>query len=31
MGCLVTAAIVLGPQHVKAESYGQAAQMFVPI
>lgn len=31
MGCLVTAAIVLGPQHVKVESYEQAAQMFVPV
>ncbi len=31
MGCLVTAAIVLGPQHIRVESYEQAAQMFVPI
>ncbi len=31
MGCLVTAALVLGPQHVKVDSYEQAAQMFVPI
>jgi Mn2+/Fe2+ NRAMP family transporter len=31
MGCLVTAAVVLGPQHVKVESYDQAAQMFVPV
>jgi Mn2+/Fe2+ NRAMP family transporter len=31
MGCLVTAAIVLGPQHVKVDSYEQAARMFVPI
>jgi Mn2+/Fe2+ NRAMP family transporter len=31
MGCLVTAAIVLGPHHVKVESYEQAAQMFVPV
>ena len=31
MGCLVTAAIVLGPQHVKVETYEQAAQMFVPV
>jgi Mn2+/Fe2+ NRAMP family transporter len=31
MGCLITAAIVLGPQHVKVESYEQAAQMFVPV
>jgi Mn2+/Fe2+ NRAMP family transporter len=31
MGCLVTAAIVLGPQQVKVETYEQAAQMFVPI
>ncbi len=31
MGCLVTAAIVLGPQHVKVDTYEQAAQMFVPI
>jgi len=31
MGCLVTAAVILGPQHVKVETYEQAAQMFVPI
>jgi len=31
MGCLVTAAIVLGPQHVKVETYEQAALMFVPV
>lgn len=31
MGCLVTAAIVLGPQHVMVDSYEQAALMFVPI
>jgi Mn2+/Fe2+ NRAMP family transporter len=31
MGCLVTAAIVFGPQHVKVETYEQAAQMFVPV
>jgi Mn2+/Fe2+ NRAMP family transporter len=31
MGCLVTAAIVLGPHHVKVETYEQAAQMFVPV
>ena len=31
MGCLVTAAVVFGPQHVKVETYEQAAQMFVPI
>jgi Mn2+/Fe2+ NRAMP family transporter len=31
MGCLVTAAIALGPQHVKVETYEQAAQMFVPV
>ena len=31
MGCLVTAAIVLGPQHVEVNSYEQAAQMFVPV
>lgn len=31
MGCLVTAALVLGPQHVKVETYEQAAQMFVPV
>ena len=31
MGCLVAAAIVFGPQHVKVDSYEQAAQMFVPI
>lgn len=30
-GCLVTAAVVLGPQHVKVDSYEQAARMFVPI
>jgi Mn2+/Fe2+ NRAMP family transporter len=28
---LVTAAIALGPQHVKVETYEQAAQMFVPV
>ena len=31
MGCLVTAAIVFGPQHVKVDTYEQAAQMFVPV
>jgi Mn2+/Fe2+ NRAMP family transporter len=31
MGCLVTAALVLGPQQVKVESYEEAAQMFVPV
>jgi Mn2+/Fe2+ NRAMP family transporter len=31
MGCLITAAIVLGPQHVKVDTYEQAAQMFVPV
>jgi Mn2+/Fe2+ NRAMP family transporter len=31
MGVLVTSAIVLGPQHVRVESYEQAAQMFVPV
>jgi Mn2+/Fe2+ NRAMP family transporter len=31
MGCLITAAIVLAPQHVKVETYEQAAQMFVPV
>ena len=28
---LVTAAIVFGPQHMKVETYEQAAQMFVPV
>jgi Mn2+/Fe2+ NRAMP family transporter len=31
MGCLVTAAVVFGPQHLKVDTYEQAAQMFVPI
>jgi Mn2+/Fe2+ NRAMP family transporter len=31
MGCLVTAAIVLGPMHIKVDSYDQAALMFVPV
>ena len=31
MGCLVTAAIVFGPQHMKVDTYEQAAQMFVPV
>jgi Mn2+/Fe2+ NRAMP family transporter len=31
MGCLVTAALVLGPRHVQVNSYEQAAQMFVPV
>jgi Mn2+/Fe2+ NRAMP family transporter len=31
MACLIVAAIVLGPMHVKVESYEQAAQMFVPV
>jgi Mn2+/Fe2+ NRAMP family transporter len=31
MGCLITAAVVFGPQHLKVETYEQAAQMFVPV
>ena len=31
MGCLITAAVVLGPQHAKVDTYEQAAQMFVPV
>jgi Mn2+/Fe2+ NRAMP family transporter len=31
MGILVSSAMVLGPQHIKVESYEQAAQMFVPV
>jgi len=31
MGCLITAALVLEPQHVKIETYEQAAQMFAPV
>jgi Mn2+/Fe2+ NRAMP family transporter len=31
MGCLVTSALVLGPQHIKVESYEQASLMFVPV
>jgi Mn2+/Fe2+ NRAMP family transporter len=31
MGVLITSAIVLGPKHVRVETYGQAAQMFVPV
>ena len=31
MGCLITAAIVFGPQHLKVDTYEQAAQMFVPV
>jgi len=31
MGVLATAAIVLAPQHVKVETYEQAARMFVPV
>jgi len=31
MGCLITAAVVLGPQHVKVDTYEQAALMFVPV
>jgi Mn2+/Fe2+ NRAMP family transporter len=31
MGVLATSAIVLGPQHVKVQTYDQAAQMLVPI
>jgi NRAMP (natural resistance-associated macrophage protein)-like metal ion transporter len=31
MGCLVTAAIVLGPHHIKVDSYEQAARMFDPV
>jgi Mn2+/Fe2+ NRAMP family transporter len=30
MGVLVTAALVLGPRHIKVDSYEQAALMFVP-
>jgi Mn2+/Fe2+ NRAMP family transporter len=31
MGAVVTAAIVLGPQHLKVETYDQAARMFTPV
>lgn len=31
MGCLVTSALVLGPQHVEVNSFDQAAMMFVPV
>ena len=31
MACLITAAVVLGPQHVKVDTYEQAAQMFLPV
>lgn len=31
MGVLITAAVVLGPLHIKVESYEQAALMFVPV
>src|SRR4029078_3053343 len=31
MGCLITAAMVFGPQHLKVDTYEQAAQMFVPV
>src|SRR4051812_2414066 len=31
MGCLVTAAVVLGPEHLKIDSYDQAARMFGPV
>jgi Mn2+/Fe2+ NRAMP family transporter len=31
MGVLVTAAIVLGPKHMRVDTYAQAAQMFVPV
>jgi Mn2+/Fe2+ NRAMP family transporter len=31
MGVLVTAALVLGPQHIEVDSYEQAALMFVPV
>jgi Mn2+/Fe2+ NRAMP family transporter len=31
MGVLVTAASVLGPQHIQVDSYEQAALMFVPV
>ena len=31
MACLIVAALVLGPMHVKVETYEQAAQMFVPV
>lgn len=31
MGVLVTSAMVLGPRHIPADSYDQAALMFVPV
>jgi Mn2+/Fe2+ NRAMP family transporter len=31
MGVLITAAVVLGPQHVKVDTYERAALMFVPV
>jgi Mn2+/Fe2+ NRAMP family transporter len=31
MGVLVTSAIVLGPKHMRVDTYGQAAHMFVPV
>jgi Mn2+/Fe2+ NRAMP family transporter len=31
MGCLVTSAIVLGPQHVQVDSYEQASTIFIPV
>jgi Mn2+/Fe2+ NRAMP family transporter len=31
MGVLVTAAVVLGPLHIRVDSYEQAALMFVPV
>jgi Mn2+/Fe2+ NRAMP family transporter len=31
MGVLITAAVVLGPQHIRVDSYEQAALMFVPV
>jgi len=31
MGVLVTAAVVLGPEHIEVESYEQAALMFIPV
>jgi Mn2+/Fe2+ NRAMP family transporter len=31
MGVLVTSALVLGPKHILADSYEQAALMFVPV
>jgi Mn2+/Fe2+ NRAMP family transporter len=31
MGVLVTAAVVLGPEHIQVDSYEQAALMFLPV